>query len=149
VNLAEGNAQAALRQLRDAFALWQQFAAPYAAATARVLLGLACRALGDEDGADLEIDAARSEFARLSAAPDLARTRTLIKSAPRIRTHGLTPRELEVLRLVAAGETNKSTAGKLFLSEKTIERHMSSILSKLGVPSRTAATTFAYKHKLI
>jgi DNA-binding NarL/FixJ family response regulator len=114
-----------------------------------VLIGLACRALGDEDSASLEIDAARSIFDCLGAAPDLARIGTLIKSAPSSQSHGLTPRELQVLRLVAAGATNKAIASKLSRSEKTVDRHVSNILTKLGVSSRTAAAAFAYQRKLV
>jgi DNA-binding CsgD family transcriptional regulator len=150
VALAEGNAQAALGALRHAFDVWQRIEAPYAGARVRVLIGLACRALGDQDGAALELTAAKLEFARLGAAPDLARVDSLIEggdtSGP---THGLTPRELQVLRLVAEGETNKAIAFKLNLSEKTVDRHVSNIFNKLDVPSRAAATAFAYRHKLI
>jgi DNA-binding CsgD family transcriptional regulator len=149
VDLAEGDAQAALGALRRAFDVWQRTEAPYAAARVRVLIGLACRALGDEDGAGLEIDAAKSVFERLGATPDLARIESLMKSASSSHTHGLTPRELQVLRLVAAGGTNKAIASKLSLSEKTIDRHVSNILTKLDVSSRTAAAAFAYRHKLI
>jgi DNA-binding CsgD family transcriptional regulator len=149
VYLAEGDAQAAVEPLRRAFDVWQRIEAPYAAARVRVLIGLACRALGDEDGACLEIDAAKAVFKRLGAAPDLARIDALTNGAPCGDAHGLTPRELQVLRLVAAGETNKAIAGKLFLSEKTVDRHVSNILTKLDVSSRTAATAFAYQRKLI
>jgi len=148
VELAEGEAQAALGALRRAFAVWHRIEAPYAAARVRVLIGLACRALGDEDSAGLEIDAANSVFARLGATPDVARIDAL-KSAPSGQTHRLTPRELQVLRLVAGGETNKAIAGKLSLSEKTIDRHVSNIFAKLDVSSRAAATAFAYRHQLI
>jgi DNA-binding CsgD family transcriptional regulator len=149
VDLAEGDARAALGPLGRAFEVWQRIEAPYAAARVRVLIGLACRALGDEDGAGLQLAAARSAFARLGARPDLARVEGLIKGTVSADTHGLTPRELEVLRLVAEGETNKMIAGRLCLSEKTIDRHVSNIFTKLGVSSRTAATAFAYRHKLV
>ena len=149
VDLAEGDAQAAIGPLRRAFDVWQRIEAPYAAARVRVLIGLACRALGDQDGACLEIDAAKSVFERLGAAPDLARIEMLIKGHSPGDAHGLTPRELQVLRLVAAGETNKAIACKLFLSGKTVDRHVSNILAKLDVSSRTAATAFAYLRKLI
>jgi DNA-binding CsgD family transcriptional regulator len=149
VDLAEGDAQAALGSLRQAFDVWQRIEAPYAIARVRVLVGLACRALGDEDGAALEIEAARSAFQRLGALPDLARIDSLAGSARSCRAHGLTPRELQVLRLVAGGETNKAIARKLSLSEKTIDRHVSNILTKLDVPTRTAATAFAYQRKLV
>jgi DNA-binding CsgD family transcriptional regulator/tetratricopeptide (TPR) repeat protein len=149
VDLAEGDAQAALGPLRRAFDVWQRIEAPYATARVRVLIGLACRALGDEDSAALEIDAAKSIFERLGATPDLARIDLLMKVASSGKRHGLTPREVQVLRLVAAGETNKVIAGKLCLSEKTIDRHLSNIFTKLDVSSRAAATAFAYRHKLI
>ena len=129
--------------------MWQRIEAPYPTARVRVLIGLACRVLGDEDGADLEIGAARSVFERLGAAPDLARIDTLMKVSTSGHTHGLTPRELQVLRLVAAGDTNKAIADNLCLSEKTIDRHVSNIFTKLNVSSRAAATGFAYRHKLI
>ena len=149
VDLAEGDAQAALGSLRRAFEVWQRIDAPYAAARVRVLIGLACRALGDEDGASLEIDAAKSTFERLGAAPDLARIDSLIEGAPSGHAHGLTPRELQVLRLVAAGDTNKAIAAELCLSDRTIERHLSNIFTKLDLSTRAAATAWAYKHDLI
>jgi DNA-binding CsgD family transcriptional regulator len=149
VALAEGDARAALAALRPAFEVWQRIEAPYEAARVRVLIGLACRALGDEDGAGLEFAAARSAFARLGAAPDLARIDALLKTTPPAATHGLTRRELQVLRLVATGETSKVIAERLCLSEKTIDRHLSNIFTKLDVTSRTAAAAFAYRHKLV
>jgi DNA-binding CsgD family transcriptional regulator len=149
VDLAEGDPQAALGPLRHAFEVWQRIEAPYAAARVRVLIGLACRLLGDEDGAALELAAATATFQRLGAAPDLARIGTLTNAAPSSHLCGLTPRELQVLRLVASGETNKVIARKLFLSEKTVDRHVSNIFAKLDVSSRAAATAFAYQHKLV
>jgi DNA-binding NarL/FixJ family response regulator len=99
------------------------------------------------EAAGLELDAARSVFARLDARPDLARLDTARASAS---TPGpLTARELDVLRLIAAGHTNKGIAGELRLSERTIDRHVSNILRKLDVPSRAAATACACDHKLI
>ena len=149
VDLAEGDAQAALGSLRRAFEVWQRIEAPYAAARVRMLIGQACRALGDEDGAGLEIDAAKSVFERLGAAPDLAWIESLTKGTPAGDTHGLTPRELQVLRLVAAGKTNAAVATELFLSERTVERHLSNIFTKLDLSTRTAATAWAYGHGMI
>jgi DNA-binding CsgD family transcriptional regulator len=148
VALAQGEAGVALVALRRAWQAWHELEVPYEAARSRVLLGLACRALGDEDTADLEFGSARLAFAELGAAPDLARLdslarRTLSDAA------GLTPRELEVLRWVAAGETNKAIAAKLVLSERTVERHVSNIFTKLRVSSRAAATAYAYEHDLV
>ena len=149
VELAEGDAQAALGSLRRAFEVWQQVEAPYVAARVRVLMGLACRALGDDEGAGLELDAARAVFEQLGAAPDLARLDSLATRRTVGHPHGLTPRELQVLRLVAAGKTNKAIAAELFLSERTVDRHVSNIFTKLDVPSRAAATAYAYEHKLL
>jgi ATP/maltotriose-dependent transcriptional regulator MalT len=149
VALAEGDAGAALPSLRRSFEIWRRLGAPYLAARVRVLVGKACRALGDEEGCSLETDAAREVFRELGAAPDLASLETPAGRAPSSRPHGLTPRELEVLRLVASGKTNKAIAAELFLSEKTIDRHLSNIFDKLDVPSRAAATAFAYEHHLV
>jgi ATP/maltotriose-dependent transcriptional regulator MalT len=149
VELAEGDARAALGSLRRAFEAWRQAEAPYEAARVRVLTGLACRVLGDDEGAGLELDAASTIFEQLGAAPDLARVDLLIKGAEPDRPHGLTPRELQVLRLVAAGKTNKVIAAELFVSKKTVDRHVSNIFNKLDVPSRAAATAYAYEHELI
>ena len=148
IALAEGHAQAALDPLRCAFEQWQRLEAPYEAARVRVLIGHACRALGDDEAAGLEHKAARSEFERLGARPELARLdapNTPGQSAP---GNPLTARELQVLRLIASGRTNKEIADELCLSERTIDRHVSNILGKLDVPSRTAATAYAYDHQL-
>jgi DNA-binding CsgD family transcriptional regulator len=149
VELAKGDIQAALGSLRRAWQAWQQVKAPYLAARVRVLVGLTCRALGDDEGAELELAAARAVFEQLGAAPDLARVDSLARTAPSGHPHGLTPRELQVLRLVATGKTNKAIAAELFLSEKTVDRHVSNIFTKLDVPSRAAATAYSYEHKLI
>ena len=149
VALADGEAQAALGALRHAWQVWQKAKVPYLAARVRVLMGLACRALGDEDGGRLELDAARAVFAQLGAAPDLAWVDSLRQRAPSGHSQGLTPRELQVLRLVATGKTNKAIATELCVSEKTVDRHVSNIFTKLHVPSRAAATAYAYEHKLI
>jgi DNA-binding CsgD family transcriptional regulator len=149
VDLAEGDARGALQALRHAGQVWQRLQAPYEAASVRVLVGLACHALGDDDTAALELGAAREVFAELGAAPDLARVESLTRSEGPADSHGLTARELEVLRLVAAGETNKAIAAELVLSERTVDRHVSNIFNKLEVSSRAAATAYAYEHQLI
>jgi ATP/maltotriose-dependent transcriptional regulator MalT len=145
LGLAAGDAEAALPPLRRAARSWQELEAPYELARTRELLARACLALGDEDAARMELDAARETFAALGAAPDLAR----LDAPPPADRHGLSARELEVLRLVAAGGSNKAIAAELVLSEKTVERHLSNIFAKLGVPSRGAATAFAYEHGLV
>ena len=152
VQLAAGDARGATGPLRRAFRVWQEVGAPYIAARIRVSMARACRALGDEEGAALELDAAREVFERLGAAPDVAAVEALRRPRPEKapgRDHPLTPRELEVLRAVAAGKTNKAIARELFLSEKTVDRHVSNIFAKLRVASRAAATAYAYEHELV
>lgn len=149
VELAEGRTQVALSPLRHAFELWQQGEAPYETARVRLLIALACRELADVESADLEFDAARALFERLGATPDLARLDSLRNRAKQANQHGLTPRELQVLRQIAVGKTNKAIATELFVSERTIDRHVSNIFTKLGVTSRAAATAYAYDHKLL
>jgi len=149
VLLGEGDARAALQHLRLAWMAWQDLEVPYEAARVRVLIGLACRKLGDEDSAEMELDAARWVFRQLEAAPDLARAEALTQKPAGRTAGGLTARELQVLRLVAAGQTNRSIAADLFLSERTVDRHVSNTFTKLGVSSRAAATAYAYQHQLI
>jgi DNA-binding CsgD family transcriptional regulator/tetratricopeptide (TPR) repeat protein len=143
--LADGNPQAALGPLRRAVEAWQEFGAPYEAARSRVLVALACQALGDGDAADMELDAARTVFAELGAGPDLER----VSKPGAAGKAGLTGRELDVLRLVAAGHTNREIAGELVLSRRTVDRHVSNIYAKLEVSSRASATAYAYAHGLI
>jgi DNA-binding CsgD family transcriptional regulator len=145
VLLAEGDARAALVVLRRAWTAWQELEAPYEAARVRVLAGLACRELGDGDTAEMELDAARRVFQELGAAPALARLAKISRTAQAEAAGGLTKREVQVLALVAAGNSNRAIAVELFLSEKTVERHLSNILTKLGVGSRTAAAAYAFE----
>ena len=149
VALTAGDARAALTALRRAWHAWEELKAPYAIARVRELVGLACRALGDDDAAALELEAARGIFVQLGAAPDLVRVESLARRAASGDSHGLTPRELQVLRLVASGETNKAIAAELVLSERTVDRHVSNIFSKLRVSTRAAATAYAYEHQLV
>jgi DNA-binding CsgD family transcriptional regulator len=148
VALARGQHSDALAALRHSLQAWQELEAPYEAARVRVLVGLACAALGDHDGATLELEAAHSVFEELGARPDLERVDSLLERTPD-DAHGLSPRELEVLHLVAAGETNKAIAAALVLSERTVDRHVSNIYAKLGVSSRAAATAYAYEQRLV
>jgi ATP/maltotriose-dependent transcriptional regulator MalT len=147
VCLADGDAAGAVAVLRGAWRAWRELEAPYEAARARLLIGLACRELGDEDAAAMELDAARTVLAGLGAGPDLDRLDRLAGVAR--ATGGLTGRELEVLRLVAAGATNHAIASRLHLADKTVHRHVSNIYAKLGVSSRAGATAYAYQHHLV
>jgi DNA-binding NarL/FixJ family response regulator len=148
VELAAGDATAALADLREAASLWQELEAPYEAARARMLLAQACRALQDEDAFELEVAAARSAFAELGAAPDVAAAERLT-GAGRPDAHGLSARELEVLRLLASGKSNREIAAALVISEHTVARHVQNIFTKLRVGSRTAAGAYAFEHDLV
>jgi ATP/maltotriose-dependent transcriptional regulator MalT len=149
VDLAAGEARPALVSLRSAWRLWHELDAPYEAARVRVLVGLACRVLGDNDAAAMELEAARGVFETLGAAPDLRDVRSLTGSVAAGRSYGLTPRELEVLRLVAGGSSNREIAAALVISEHTVARHVQNIFAKLDVSSRTAAGAFAFEHALV
>jgi len=111
-------------------------------------VGLACRQLGDEGTAAMELDAARWVFQELGAAPELARVEQLSRASAPKAPGGLSAREVQVLALVAAGNSNRAIAAELFLSEKTVERHVGNILAKLGVGSRTAAAAYAFEHRI-
>jgi ATP/maltotriose-dependent transcriptional regulator MalT len=145
VLLAGGDPRAALVKLRAAHRSWRELDAPHQTAGVRLQIGLACRELGDVGSAELEFEAARGTFEELGAVPDLARLARLMG------THtlgGLSPRESQVLTLVAAGKTNRAIAAELFISEKTVARHVSNIFTKLGLSSRSEATAYAFKQGL-
>ncbi|MEU4428661.1 response regulator transcription factor, partial [Actinoplanes sp. NPDC024001] len=139
VRVANGEAATALPPLREGFRQWRDLEAPYEAARSQTLIGVACRDLGDDDAADMELGAAEQVFRRLGATPVVRRA----------EPHGLTSRELEVIRLLAQGGTNREIAGQLRLSEKTVARHVSNIFGKLGVGSRTAVAAYAYENRLV
>jgi len=149
VLLAERDPRAALATLRRAWTAWRELQAPYEAARARVLMGLACRALGDTDTAELELDAACRVFQQLGAAPEIARVEAESRMAAPSAAGGLTAREVQVLRLVAAGSSNRAIAADLVISEHTVARHVQNIFAKLDVSSRSAATAFAFEHGLL
>ena len=151
VSLAEGDAGAALAALRRASDAWQALDAPYEVARTRLLIADACGAMGDRDGASLELEAAREVLRQLDARPDLERiARFEVVDDARARPAGpLTAREVEVIRLVAVGKTNRAIAADLVISEKTVARHLANIFTKLDLPSRSAATAYAYEHGLV
>jgi DNA-binding NarL/FixJ family response regulator len=146
VALTSGNADEALAQARESSRLWNEIGSPYEAARARVLLARALRELGDEESATGELAVARRTFTEVRAAPAVHEVDRLLG---RVRPAGLTEREIEVLRLVAAGRSNHDIARDLVLSQKTVERHLSNIFTKLDVPSRTAAAAYAHEHGLM
>lgn len=149
VLLAEGDPRAASSALRHAWGIWQELEAPHEGARTRILMGLACRRLGDHDTATMELDAARLVFERLGAAPDLASVLDLCRETAPQAGGGLTAREVQVLGLVATGKSNRAIASELVISEKTVARHVSNIFTKLHVTSRAAATAYAYEHDLL
>lgn len=149
VRLAEGDAAGASRALRHAWNLWLELGVPYEAARCRVLIGRACRALGDEPSALMDFEAAHAELLELGAAPAAAWAASLMREGSDDGAKGpLSPRETEVLRLVASGKGNRAIAAELYLSEKTVARHISNIFLKLGLSSRSAATRYAFEHGL-
>jgi DNA-binding CsgD family transcriptional regulator len=151
VAIAEGDHVAALPHLHAAQEVWREAGAPYESARTRELVAVACRALGDDDGAALELGAAVAAFEQLGAVPDAERARALDAGAVDAgavdaATEVLSPRERQVLALVATGRTNRAVAAELHISEKTVARHLSNIFAKLGLSSRSAATAYAYEH---
>lgn len=148
LRLATGDAAEATQPLREAWRLWRELGVPYEAARCRVLIGSACRALGDETSALMDFEAAQAELLELGAAPAAAWAAAVTREG-NSRTKGpLSPRETEVLRLVASGQGNRAIAAELYLSEKTVARHISNIFLKLGLSSRAAATRYAFEHGL-
>jgi DNA-binding CsgD family transcriptional regulator len=141
--LYAGDTHRAMESLRKAYSLWERLEAPYETARTRLLIGKACRELGDEDTARMEMEAARWTFDQLNAEPDSTRINKLLKDRHKGKKGGLTPRELEVLKLIASGKSNKTIAGELFISERTVERHVSNIFNKLVVSSRAEITSLA------
>jgi DNA-binding CsgD family transcriptional regulator len=149
VLLAEDKLKAALALLREAWALWQQLDMPFEEARGRILIAQVCKRLGDDETARIHFRSARSVFERLGAAPSLTDLDRLTTADPSVPPGGLTDRELEVLSLVASGETNRQIAAALSISEHTVARHLSNIFDKLGLSSRTAVSAFAHRHKLV
>jgi DNA-binding CsgD family transcriptional regulator len=143
--LASAAPAAALTAARRAWELWHELGSPYEAARARLLMGTCFRALADEESATTALLAARQTFEELGAQPQMIEADKLLQHT----VGGLTRREVEVLRLVAAGRSNPEIARELVLSEKTVARHLSNIFTKLDVSSRTAAAAYAFAHELV
>ena len=146
--VAEGDGNAALARLRNAWREWQQLDAPYESARVRVLTAKAHRLLGEPEPAEMELEAAGWVFQKVGAAPDLQRVREVSRRTTTRAEGPLTARETDVIRLVATGMTNRAIGNELFVSEKTVSRHLSNIFAKLGLASRAAATAYAYEHGL-
>jgi DNA-binding CsgD family transcriptional regulator len=148
VALAAGRPEAALPHLRRCADTWRRLSAPYETARTGMLIARACRALGDEEGARLEFESARELFAELGAIPELRDLESLLQPGGPT-PGGLSEREIQVLRLVAAGMTNHAIATHLYISERTVHRHVSNIFAKIGVNSRTAAAAYAVQRGLL
>lgn len=148
VAFAARNLDRALPLLRRALALWLELRVPYEAAQVRMTLAAADRAAGDDEGARMELRAAEQAFRQLGAVPDARRAAALLAEVHRRQPGGLTEREIQVLRLVAAGHTNRGIAAELVISEHTVARHLNNIFAKLDVSSRAAATAYAFQHGL-
>jgi DNA-binding CsgD family transcriptional regulator len=144
-----GDARAALDAAHLAAERWAQLEAPYERARSQVTVALACLDLGDRDTALFESDAARQTFETLGARPDLHRLNALFPRTDTPDPGGLTPRQLEVLVLVAAGRTNREIGKRLYISDHTVRRHLQNIFNRIGVTSRAAATAYAYEHGLL
>ncbi|PTT63890.1 hypothetical protein DBR22_15080 [Arthrobacter sp. HMWF013] len=141
--LADGEWQKALPELRRSADLWRLLDVPYEIARCSVLLATAYRSVGDHEAAGLELESARNGFTLLGARPDVLEVKGMLLPAGAPSQHGLSPREIEVLRLIVQGLTNRAIAGELFISERTVHRHVANILDKLGVSSRTEAAARA------
>jgi DNA-binding CsgD family transcriptional regulator len=149
VRLAADDIAGASASLRKACEGWRDLSMPYEEAQTRLLLAAVCERRGDAEGRRLEIDAATRLFKELGAEGCLMQLAQRSAAARPRAAGSLSERELQVLRLLAAGRTNREVAEALFISEKTVARHVSNIFDKLGVSSRTGATAWAYEHKLI
>lgn len=147
VQIAEGDSAGAIPRLREAWSAYRDLEAPYDAARVRELLGVAYLAVGERDAAAMELDAARSVFEQLGAQSDATRVSERL-AGPASPALGLTPRELEVIALIAKGRSNRAIAVELVISEKTVARHLNNIFNKLDVSSRSALTAYAYEHGL-
>jgi ATP/maltotriose-dependent transcriptional regulator MalT len=147
--LLEGDVEAAAMSLGQALEAWRELETPYEEAQTRLLMASVCERRGDVDGRRFELDTARRSFERLHAAPSLARLATQSDRRKLPPGGSLSDREVQVLRLLAAGKTNRAIAQELFISEKTVARHVSNIFDKLGVSSRAGATACAYQRHLV
>jgi DNA-binding NarL/FixJ family response regulator len=148
LELADGDAATALAELHHATAIWMELELPYECARTRLMAGAASAKLGDAESARLALESARATFSALGAETE-AREAARLLDEPKPPPGGLTPREIEVLRLVATGMSNREIARELVISEHTVARHLQNVFARLDVSSRTAATAFALEHELI
>ena len=146
--LAEGEKQGAVSLLLRARNTWSDLELPYEAARARLLLAIACHRLGDNGTSEMELAAARQVFTDLGATTDIERLRALSPKVEASSNGSLSTREVQVLKQIASGATNREIAEKLGISEKTVARHKSNIFVKLDLNTRAAATAYAFRNAL-
>ena len=149
VLLAEGDVEGAATLLCQASEIWRDLGMPYEKGHTCLLMADVCERRGDHEARRLDVEAARRLFKQLNAEWCLARIGEQPKQPTREAVGSLSEREAQVLRLIASGKTNRAIAEELFISEKTVARHVSNIFDKLGVSSRSAATAWAYQRNLI
>lgn len=149
VFFAKGNFQFSLDQLQKALKIWNWLHLPYESALTSELKGRVYRELNDQDNSEAELLAAQWNFEQLKAAPDYERVSQLLSKKKKQETHGLTLREVQVLKLLASGKSNRFIGDELFISERTVDRHVSNIYQKLRVTTRVEAAAFALKHNLL
>jgi ATP/maltotriose-dependent transcriptional regulator MalT len=147
--LAEGDVEGAATWLCQASEIWRDLEMPYEEAHTCLLMARVCERRGDQEGQRLDVEAARRLFEQLNAEFCLARIGEPPNRSRSEPAGSLSEREAQVLRLLASGKTNRQIAEELFISEKTVARHVSNIFDKLGVSSRSAATAWAYQRNLI
>ncbi len=149
VSHAKGDTRLTLEQLQKALKFWNSLNMPYESAITRELKGLVYMEMNDKDNSEAELMAAGWIYDQLGAIPDLERINGFLNRKDHSETFGLSLRELQVLQLVALGKTNKLVADELFISERTVDRHVSNIFNKLNVSSRVEATAYALKHQML
>ena len=150
---ARGNHDRARVLLEDALDLFRRSGAPFEAALARIELAATLAALGRADPAKREANSAQECLLELGASAEAERARRILEASAhddgRSPLPEVTPRELEVLSLLAEGLTNEQIAERLVVSEHTVHHHVTRIKRKLGLPSRTAVAVYAFRHGLL
>ena len=129
--------------------IWNWLHLPYESALTSELKGRVYRELNDKDNSEAELLAAQWNFEQLKAVPDYERVSQLLSKKKQQETHGLTLREVQVLKLLASGKSNRFIGDELFIRERTVDRHVSNIYQKLRVTTRVEAAAFALKYNLL
>lgn len=155
---AIGDYEMAQREFEDAIDLFEQSGAPFETGRARLELARSLSTLGRYDIAGQEVQIALETFQRIGAANEVERAETFLRKLETTIQEAtgeidfrprLTPRECEVVCLIAQGLSNREIANQISLSEHTIHRHVANILTKLDLPSRAAVAAYAVRHNLL